>query len=229
MVDESAAPVPTTAPAVAPAPAWYPPPVDARTERQIRRDQLRQEKEDRRVSQQLARDKRRAQQQALLDKDAYHGRFFVGPHFTLQGKGKASSKYDTYTQLGFDAGFEFRMNMAFGLGPSIRYQRISFRDTTVVDININPTIHFPFGVAEVVVPLQFGLAMGWDDHSIDGDGPLNSDGAGFAIGAMPGIILWPIRTFGIYANVGLTGHLMYLGYSSNFYTTAASAGVTFSY
>lgn len=228
--------VPTQVPYyVAPAPPQQPVYVDPYTARQQRRQARLDAREAVREQRLAQREKNRAE----LREHAYTGRVYAAAHITLQGRGVAdgdtsefgdfSQKHAVGSQLGFDLGYEFRSSMVFGLGPGLRYQRVTFQDTDVLDLTINPTFHVSFEMIELVFPISAGLSLVWDDHIEAGDGPFGTDGAGLTFGVMPGVIFWPVRGFGLYVNFGLTGHLLAVGYTNRFYTTALNTGITFAF
>lgn len=216
-------------PTAAQAPVYVAPPLDARDERALRREELREQRAERRRVALERRAAERARQQKLLDEEGYHGRFYAGPHITAQGRGSGRDKFSTHVQLGLDLGYEVRNSLHFGLGPALRVQRISYHDLVISDLMFRPTLHVPFGIMEFIMPFSVGLAMGWDGLDGNGDGPFATDSVGMALDFMPGFTIWPTRGFGLYANVGLATHIMYVHEFTSFYTTAISTGINISH
>lgn len=201
-------------------------------------------RQERRALRQQQRAERREQRRQAKAALPYRGRFYAGGHFTLFGNGRAdlpyvynstalnnerTEPYAVGSQLGFEAGFEFRLGSLFGLGPAVRFSQSDFASADLLDITINPTFHVPFGIAELVIPVNFGFTLAWDDGPNDYSSS-DVDGIGLVLGVSPGLILWPTDFFGIYANVGLSGHLVSLNDDGNrFYTVSLNSGVTFGY
>ena len=167
----------------------------------------------------------------------YHFRPYVGLNLSLGGAGNAGVRssysyngnyypadgdYNLGVRPGIEAGFEFRFGRLFGIGPAFRYYGYGFRDTSLIDILLTPTFHIPIGMVEIMIPLNVGATFANDKY--------DESGSGFVFGVTPGVNLWFVPSFGLYAQLGLNFHLLVFdSYVSVDYRPMLNSGVTFAF